>query len=416
MRSTESFDRAIEDIRDGDPHPWREQERRAARRDGGLCRRLSARRSGQTVSLYPGQGRADRRGRAALPGRRHTRCSSTLFTTCSRPIRDEWTSPPFAAEIVDGRAGRRRLIGRGAFNSKGPLVGFLAVVRAFQGRGRRTAGQHPLPHRRRGGDRQPVARAAHPRATSSASGAATARSFPISAPTPRARRRSASASRAWASSSSRSTAAPGAGRRDTTSMPCIRGWLASPGWELISALTTLQDPPRPADHRRSAGRLQDPTEEDRGLIAQAAQRSLRRRPSRRARRAPLQARRLVRDAAHPVPVRSDPQPRWHLGRHHAARASSRRRIWRTGRAPSSTCASCPAWRWSATLELIRKHLDRRGFGHVEMQVQAAPIRPRSAPCASRSSGADRRLPQALRQGDRVPDPRRRRAAATSSRT
>ena len=37
-----------------------------------------------------------------------------------------WSVPPFAAEIVG-----RRLIGRGAFNSKGPLFGFLATLRAF---------------------------------------------------------------------------------------------------------------------------------------------------------------------------------------------------------------------------------------------------------------------------------------------
>jgi acetylornithine deacetylase/succinyl-diaminopimelate desuccinylase-like protein len=42
-----------------------------------------------------------------------------------------WTVPPFAAEIVTDDAGRRRLVGRGAFNSKGPLFGTLAVLRAF---------------------------------------------------------------------------------------------------------------------------------------------------------------------------------------------------------------------------------------------------------------------------------------------
>ena len=36
-----------------------------------------------------------------------------------------WTVPPFAAEVANGR-----LIGRGAFNSKGPLFGFLATLRA----------------------------------------------------------------------------------------------------------------------------------------------------------------------------------------------------------------------------------------------------------------------------------------------
>jgi len=42
-----------------------------------------------------------------------------------------WSVPPFAAEIVDDAAGRRRLVGRGAFNSKGPLIGSLATLRAF---------------------------------------------------------------------------------------------------------------------------------------------------------------------------------------------------------------------------------------------------------------------------------------------
>jgi acetylornithine deacetylase/succinyl-diaminopimelate desuccinylase-like protein len=37
-----------------------------------------------------------------------------------------WSVPPFAAQIVDGR-----LVGRGAFNSKGPLIGSLATLRAF---------------------------------------------------------------------------------------------------------------------------------------------------------------------------------------------------------------------------------------------------------------------------------------------
>jgi acetylornithine deacetylase/succinyl-diaminopimelate desuccinylase-like protein len=42
-----------------------------------------------------------------------------------------WHSPPFDAEIkdVDGHAS---IIGRGAFNSKGPLFGFLSVLKAFR--------------------------------------------------------------------------------------------------------------------------------------------------------------------------------------------------------------------------------------------------------------------------------------------
>jgi len=43
-----------------------------------------------------------------------------------------WTVDPFAAEIVTDLEGRRRIVGRGAFNSKGPLFGTLAVLKAFQ--------------------------------------------------------------------------------------------------------------------------------------------------------------------------------------------------------------------------------------------------------------------------------------------
>src|SRR5947207_3223692 len=43
-----------------------------------------------------------------------------------------WTVDPFAAEIVTDAQGRRRIVGRGAFNSKGPLFGTLAVLKAFQ--------------------------------------------------------------------------------------------------------------------------------------------------------------------------------------------------------------------------------------------------------------------------------------------
>jgi len=46
-----------------------------------------------------------------------------------------WTVPPFDAAIVADTDGRRRVVGRGAFNSKGPLVGFLAVLRAFRDAG-----------------------------------------------------------------------------------------------------------------------------------------------------------------------------------------------------------------------------------------------------------------------------------------
>lgn len=43
-----------------------------------------------------------------------------------------WSVDPFAAEIVTDAQGRRRIVGRGAFNSKGPLFGTLAVLKAFK--------------------------------------------------------------------------------------------------------------------------------------------------------------------------------------------------------------------------------------------------------------------------------------------
>jgi acetylornithine deacetylase/succinyl-diaminopimelate desuccinylase-like protein len=43
-----------------------------------------------------------------------------------------WAVEPFAAEIVPDANGGKRLIGRGTFNSKGPLFGTLAVLKAFR--------------------------------------------------------------------------------------------------------------------------------------------------------------------------------------------------------------------------------------------------------------------------------------------
>lgn len=42
-----------------------------------------------------------------------------------------WLSPPFDAAIHRAEDGSEKIVGRGAFNSKGPLVGFLTVLRAF---------------------------------------------------------------------------------------------------------------------------------------------------------------------------------------------------------------------------------------------------------------------------------------------
>jgi acetylornithine deacetylase/succinyl-diaminopimelate desuccinylase-like protein len=46
-----------------------------------------------------------------------------------------WDTPPFTPTIVEAPDGHARLVGRGAFNSKGPLVGTLAAIRAFRDAG-----------------------------------------------------------------------------------------------------------------------------------------------------------------------------------------------------------------------------------------------------------------------------------------
>ena len=54
-----------------------------------------------------------------------------LYDTQPAAGQPGWSVDPFAAEIVPDREGRARLTGRGAFNSKGPLVAALAAMRAF---------------------------------------------------------------------------------------------------------------------------------------------------------------------------------------------------------------------------------------------------------------------------------------------
>jgi acetylornithine deacetylase/succinyl-diaminopimelate desuccinylase-like protein len=49
----------------------------------------------------------------------------------------EWSSPPFAAAIVDRRGLGKVLMGRGAVNQKGPQATFLAALHAMRGAGRR---------------------------------------------------------------------------------------------------------------------------------------------------------------------------------------------------------------------------------------------------------------------------------------
>ena len=221
----ESFDRAIDDIRDAIRIP-------GVSKSGERLEEMAnfvadyLRSLGADVSLHPGKVAPIVEGELRSPGAAYTLLFYTLYDVQPADP-DEWTSPPFSAEIVNDEQGQRRLIGRGAFNSKGPLIGFFAVVRAFQDAG------VALPvniHFLIEGEEEIAARRSNRTSarTSIASGVATARFFHTSAPTPKVRRRSASASRDWASSNFRLPAAPGAGRRNTMSMRCIRAGLRAP--------------------------------------------------------------------------------------------------------------------------------------------------------------------------------------------
>src|SRR5580658_10856296 len=48
----------------------------------------------------------------------------------------EWSSPPFAAALVDKPGLGKAIVGRGAANQKGPEGTFLAALHAFHGAGR----------------------------------------------------------------------------------------------------------------------------------------------------------------------------------------------------------------------------------------------------------------------------------------
>jgi acetylornithine deacetylase/succinyl-diaminopimelate desuccinylase-like protein len=89
------------------------------------------RRLGATVQLVPGQHAPIVEGVLHVSSALPTLLFYDLYDVQPAHGQPGWTVPPFAAEIVTDNAGRRRLVGRGAFNSKGPLIGTLATLRAF---------------------------------------------------------------------------------------------------------------------------------------------------------------------------------------------------------------------------------------------------------------------------------------------
>ena len=116
---------------------------------------------GATARLVPGQRAPIVEGELHVSPTLPTLLFYDLYDVQPAEGQPGWTVPPFAAAIVSDDDGE--LVGRGAFNSKGPLFGFLATLRAFAEAGVALAVQHPLPDRRRGGNRQPQPRRLHHR-------------------------------------------------------------------------------------------------------------------------------------------------------------------------------------------------------------------------------------------------------------
>ena len=88
-------------------------------------------RLGAEARLVPGQVAPIVEGELRSPGARRTLLFYDLYDV--QPASPEgWIAPPFAADLMADDRGGTMLVGRGTFNSKGPLVGFLAVLRAFR--------------------------------------------------------------------------------------------------------------------------------------------------------------------------------------------------------------------------------------------------------------------------------------------
>ena len=93
--------------------------------------RASLARLGAEAHLVPGQVAPIVEGELSSPDARRTLLFHDLYDV--QPASPEgWVAPPFAADILPDDRGGSMLVGRGTFNSKGPLVGFLAVLRAFR--------------------------------------------------------------------------------------------------------------------------------------------------------------------------------------------------------------------------------------------------------------------------------------------
>ncbi len=89
---------------------------------------------GAKAKLVPGARFPIIEGELSTYGAKKTLLFYELYDV--QPAEEEgWISPPFEAAIHPAEDGVEKIVGRGAFNSKGPMVGFLTVLRAFRNAG-----------------------------------------------------------------------------------------------------------------------------------------------------------------------------------------------------------------------------------------------------------------------------------------
>jgi acetylornithine deacetylase/succinyl-diaminopimelate desuccinylase-like protein len=274
-----------------------------------------------------------------------------------------WTTPPFAAQIWDHPAGGESIVARGACNSKGPLMAFLHAVEALRAtsglpvnikwtiEGDEEMGSHQLPSFYR----EQRARLA-----------ADAAFEPF-----------------W---SQRALTAPpmitlgtkgvigleftcragewGGPRREVHSS--LGNWIGNPAWRLIQALHTLVD-----QHQNLAvdglPRLADISPDDERLLARQAERFdadavLAHYATARFKQT-LPPRELLRELAFAPVLNINGLQSGYQGEGSHTILPTQARALTDLRLP-------PGFAVDETLDAIRRHLDRRGFGDIEIFIDA----------------------------------------------
>ena len=153
----------------------------------------------------------------------------------------EWSSPPWAAALVDKPGFGKVLMGRGAVNQKGPQAALLAALHAIRGGRTQAAGEPGAGRRGGGGDRLAAFRAGG--APAGGDGGARRSAAACSCPRPRRTPTAPSRSR-WGPRGSSSwswwpAARSGAAGPKKDVHSSNRARLDSPAFHLVQALATL---------------------------------------------------------------------------------------------------------------------------------------------------------------------------------